>query len=238
MEAYYYSNNDMSVVNTTNKALLKKIFEIVKDNPLFQGIAFSDFELMLSCLSAKTVCYKRDDVILLSGDAVSSVGLVLSGSIKTVKEDIDGRVTILTDHSVSELFGEEFACAGIDHSPITILASENTEILFINYKRIVTSCTTACPFHTRLIENMLKLIALNNLVLSQKISILSKRTTREKLRAFFDARRGVAKKFTVPYNRDEMANYLCVDRSAMSSELCKMREAGLIRFHKNEFEIL
>ena len=217
---------------------MKKIFDAVKDNLLFQGIAFSDFERMFTCLSARTASYKKDDVILLSGDAVNFVGLVLSGGIQIIREDIDGRVMLLNALGVSELFGEVFACAGIDHSPVTVKAAEDAEIMFINYSKIITSCTAVCPFHAKLIENMLRLIAVKSLMLNQKIEILSKRTTREKLLAFFDMQRGMAKKFTIPFNREELAHYLCVDRSAMSNELSKMRDEGLIRFSKNKFEIL
>ncbi len=217
---------------------MRKIFETVKSSPLLQGIAFSDFARMLDCLSAKTAAYIKGEVILLSGDAVNFVGLVLSGSVQVIKEDIDGRVAILTELGVSEIFGEVFACAEIAQSPVTVLAKENAEILMLDYKKVITSCAAACPFHARLIANMLRLLACKNLLLNQKNEILSKRTTREKLLTFFDMQRGVAKKFTIPYNREELAHYLCVDRSAMSNELCKMRDEGLIHFYKNSFEIL
>ena len=217
---------------------MKNIFEAVKNNPLFKGIAFSDFEGMFGCLSARTVNYKKGDIILLSGDAVSFVGLILSGSVKIIKEDMDGHITILTELFVTDIFGETFACAGVSHSPVTIETASDAEILLIDYKRIISSCSSACPHHTRLIENMLGLLAMKNLMLNQKIEILSKRTTREKLLCFFDAHRGAAKRFTIPYNREELAHYLCVDRSAMSNELCKMRDEGLIDFQKNNFEIM
>lgn len=216
---------------------MKDFFEVAKHNPLFQGIAYSDFEKMLTCLGARTIRYHKDEVILLSGDTISFVGLILQGSVRLIKEDVEGRIAILSEQSVSEVFGEVFACAGISQSPVTILAAEEAEVLFIDYKRIITTCTAACPFHTMLIENMLKLVAVNNLMLSQKIDILSKRTTREKLLQYFEMQRGVAKKFTIPFNREELAHYLCVDRSAMSNELCKMRNEGLIDFHRNEFEL-
>lgn len=217
---------------------MKKVFEAVKDNPLFQGIAFSDFEPMLTCLSAKTACYEKNEVILLSGNTINFVGLILSGSVRIIKEDADGRIAILTVLAASEVFGEVFACAGIDHSPVTIQAAEKTKILLINYRRIIRSCSAACPFHAKLIENMLKLVAVNNLILNQKIEILSKKTTRAKLLSYFDSQRGAAKKFTLPFNREELAHYLCVDRSAMSKELCKMRDEGLIKFQKNIIEML
>jgi len=217
---------------------LKKTFEIVKSNPLFQGIAFSDFGKMLSCLSAKPECYGKDEIIVISGDMINFVGLVLSGRVQVIKEDLEGRVTILAELLVSDIFGEAFACAGVSHSPVTIKAAEDTEILILEYKRAITSCSAACAFHSRLIENMLKLLASKNLMLNQKIEVLSKRTTRDKLMCYFDAQRGPAKRFTIPFNREELAQYLCVDRSAMSNELCKMRDAGLIRFDRNTFEIL
>ena len=220
------------------KKIVKKIFEIVKHNPLWTGIGYSDFQSVLNCLSAKTAAYKKNDVILLSGNSVNFVGLVLSGSVQIIKEDIDGRITILTELGVSELFGEVFACAGIMQSPVTVLAMENAEILLMNYKKIITFCTAACPFHAGLIGNMLKIIAHKNLTLNQKIEIMSKRTTRGKLLAFFETHGGMAKKFTIPYNREELAQYLCVDRSAMSNELCKMRDEGFIKFHKSTFEIV
>ncbi|MDR2891478.1 MAG: Crp/Fnr family transcriptional regulator [Deltaproteobacteria bacterium] len=216
---------------------MKKIFETVKNNPLFEGIAFSDFTKMLDCLSAKTTVYQKGAVILLSGDAVDFVGLIVAGSVQIIQEDMDGRVAILAELGIADTFGEVFACADIRQSPVTVLAAEEVEILRLDYRRAITSCTSACPFHARLIRNMLKLIARKSLSLNQKIEILSRRTTREKLLRFFDLQRGAAKKFTIPYDREELAQYICVDRSAMSNELCKMRNEGLIRFQKNTFEI-
>ena len=217
---------------------MKNIFKIIKDNPLWSGIEYGDFEKMFGCIEAKTRNYRKGDIILMSGGALNFIGLVLSGSVRIIKEDIDGNITILTELSASDIFGEVFACAGIDRSPVTVQASEICEILFINYKKIISSCPSACVFHSRLIENMLGLIANKNLMLNQKLEILSKRTTRDKLLAFFDIKRGTAKKFTIPYNREELAHYICVDRSAMSNELCKMRDEGLIKFRKDEFELL
>jgi len=217
---------------------LKKIFETLQDSPLLQGIAFLDFEQMLTCLSARTASYQKGEIILLAGDTVRFMGLIVAGSVRIVKEDREGHSTILTELTVSESFGEVLACAEVAQSPVTVQAAEDVQVLLIDYRRIVTSCRGACPFHAKLIENMLKLLARKTLVLNQKIDILSKRITREKLLCYFDMQRGTANTFTLPFNRDQLARYLCVDRSAMSSELGKMRDEGLIRFHRNEFEIL
>lgn len=217
---------------------MNKIYALLMDNPLFSGIEFDEFERMLRCLDARAQSYKKEEIILRLGDRISFVGVILTGGVKILKEDVNGNTAILTELGSSEIFGEVFACAEIEHSPVTVQVTEQCEVLLINYRKIITICPSACRFHGRLIENMLRLIAKKTLMLNQKIEILSKRTTREKLLLFFDTQRGNANQFTIPYNREEMARYLCVDRSAMSNELGKMRDEGLIRFKKNNFEIL
>lgn len=217
---------------------MKNQIESIMPNPLFNGIEESDFEKMLRCIEAKPQSFIKEEIVLPAGKPVNSVGLIVSGKVRIIIEDINGNISILTELGEAELFGEVFACAGTEHSPVTVQASKNCEILFLNYKKITATCSSACVFHTKLIENMLRLLAKKNLMLNQKIEILSKRSTREKLIGFFDSQRGTAKKFSIPFNREELAHYLCVDRSAMSNELCKMRDEGLIKFNKNMFEIL
>ena len=214
------------------------ISETVLNSRLFSGISHDDLEKMLYCLSARAVKYKKDDFVLLAGDTTDFVGLIIDGGIRIIRDDQEGNSTILTELIKSEIFAEVFACAGISDSPVTIQATEATEVLWLNYRKIITVCGTNCLYHTKLVENMIQLLAEKNLLLNDKIEILSKRSTKDKLLCFFDKQRGTAKKFSVPYNREEMACYLCVDRSAMSNELSKMRKAGLIKFKGNTFEIL
>ncbi len=209
----------------------------MRHNILWSGVGQADFESAIRCMDARLRSFKKNSVIMMTGDEATHIGMIVSGSAKVIKEDINGDAFILTELFASDVFGEVFACAGIDHMPVSVLAAEDCEILLVNYRRIATACSSACAFHGRLIENMLKLIARKNLELNQKIDILSKRTTREKLIAFFDAQRGLAKKFAISLSREEMARYLCVDRSAMSGELGRMRDEGLILFKRNVFEV-
>ena len=217
---------------------VKDIFEIVKNNALFAKIGIDDFDKMLTCMEMRRIGFKKGQEILLAGNPVQAVGVVLRGSVQIIHEDMEGRIHIITELPASELFGETFACAGIDHSPVTVMAVDDCEILFLNYRKIITTCSSACTFHTHLIENMLALLAQKNLFLNRKIEILSKRSTRERLMLFFETRCGASRKFTIPYNREELAALLCVERSSMSGELSRMQADGLIRFHKNEFELL
>ncbi|MEG1566294.1 MAG: cyclic nucleotide-binding domain-containing protein, partial [Anaerovoracaceae bacterium] len=158
---------------------MKNNFVLLKNNPLFAGIGIDDFDKMLNCLGGKTTSYKKGNTILLAGNPVDSVGLILQGSVKILREDVDGHTHILSEFSAPELFGETFACAGVDHSPVSVIATEDCDILFLNYRKIITTCSSSCVFHGRLIENMLTLIAQKNLILNRKIEILSKRTIRE-----------------------------------------------------------
>jgi CRP-like cAMP-binding protein len=220
------------------RRILKINYEIIQKNELFSDMELSDIKSLLQCLNAKTAEYKKNDFILLQSEPVNLVGIVLSGRINIMKEDFEGNINILAKLGESETFAEAFACAGIKESPVTVQADENCQILFIDWKKIITTCPMACKFHTKIIGNMIRLIAKKNIVLNQKIEILSKRTIREKLLMFFEiqSRSARSRKFAIPYNRETLANYLCIDRSAMSRELCKMREEGIILFHKNEFE--
>ena len=217
-----------------------KNIEIIKSNPLFKEIIENDLETMLSCLSAKQCFYNQNSFIFLTGESIHHIGIMMSGKIIITKEDGFGNRSIIAEVIPGEMFGEAFACSGIENSTVSVQAAADSVVLLIDYKRIVTTCSSACIFHTKLIENMLAILAKKVLMLNQKIGIVSKRTTREKLMAYFEIQkdRANSNKFTIPYNREELADFLFVDRSAMSRELCRMRDEGLIDFRKNRFEIL
>lgn len=217
---------------------MKEIFEIIKANPLFDGIGVSDFEAMLLCMEWRVRDYAGGAVIQLTGNPVETVGIVLRGSVRVTREDSGGKQNLMAELREGELFLEVFACAGISHSPVSVLAAEPCTILHINYRKIITVCPSACGFHNRLIENMLALMAGKNLLLNQKIEVLSKRTTRERLLLFFDIQRKGARRFTIRLTREELAAYLCVERSAMSAELSKMRRDGIISYERNNFEVM
>lgn len=219
---------------------MKKYLKQLQNNELFNNFNLNDLESILNCLSAKVNYYKKKDLIIQQGAHVHYVGIVLSGGIQIIKEDIEGNINILSHLGINDIFAEAFAYADIYECPITVQATENCEIMFIDCKRIIKTCNNACVFHWNLIENMLSMIARKNIMLNQKMEILSKRTTREKLLAFFNTQVQMnhSKKFSIPYNREGLAFYLCVGRSALSRELSNMRDEGLLKFNKNEFEIL
>ncbi len=219
---------------------MEKYFEIFKKVDLFKGIAEDEYRPLLSCLNAKVVNYEKNQTVFTSGEATSDFGIVLSGQVQVYQDDYYGNRSILAVIGPSGLFGESFACAEIKALPVSVIATTESEILFIDCQRMESPCSNACGFHRRLIHNMLGSIAKKNVALTQKIEFTSKRTTREKLLAYlsFEAQKAKSSSFSIPLNRQELADFLFIDRSAMSFELGKLRNEGILKFHKNEFELI
>ena len=215
------------------------MFEKIKNSPLFRGIDESQLASLLACLTAVKRRYRKDELIFVAGEKPISVGIVLSGSVRVLQEDFWGNRTILAHIESSGLFGEAFSCAEQVALPVSVIACEATEIMLIDYRKIITTCSSACVFHTQLVMNMMRILAKKNILLTKKLEYLSKRTTREKLLSFLSAQAVSAKSTIVeiPFNKTELAEYLCVDRSALSRELSAMKAEGLLQYDKNSFEL-
>lgn len=215
---------------------MEKYLKNLKKNVLFDKIEDNNIQPLLKCLGAAVHKYDKNSIIFLAGDEITKVGIVLNGSVSVVKENISGDRNILANISSPDVFGETFACVEIKESPITVIANSKCEILLIEISKIIKTCPSSCAFHSKLIENMLKLMANKNIMLNAKLEILSAKTTRDKLIAYFSSQG--KKKFSIPFNRDQLADYLNLNRSSMSRELCKMRDENIIKFEKNKFEVL
>ena len=219
---------------------MENYLEIIKQCPLFDGIKELNLKSLLNCLMATRRSCQKNEFVFSAGEVVQSVAIVLSGGVHILQEDYWGNRTILAHIPPGELFGEAFSCAETDSVPVSVIAVEKTEVLLIDYKRIVTTCSSSCAFHLALIQNMLKLLAQKNIMLTQKMEIVTQRTTRERLLAYLSVQAVKAGKnrFTIPFNRQQLADYLSVERSAMSAELSRMQADGLISTNRSEFELL
>ena len=229
------------MLNFQQKEECVKIFsEILHACPLFAGVREADIEAMLACLGAKQYDAQKGCVIFHEGDPAIYVGIVLSGAIRVIREDYYGNRSIVAHMVPGEVFGESFACAGVPALPVSVVAEENCSYLLIDCRRITVSCTNACAFHSRMIYNLLQMVARKNLVFNQKLEITSKRTTRDKLMAYLmnQAKLNHAEEFTIPYDRQALADYLEVDRSGLSVEISKLRKEGKILCDKNRFRLL
>ena len=207
--------------------------------PLFAGIEANQLDSLLDCLTAVKRIYRKDEFIFTAGGKATSVGVVVSGGVHVLQEDFWGHRVILAHIGLGGLFGEAFSCAGKGMLPVSVTASETTEVMLIDYRKIATTCSSACVFHMQLIKNMMRILAEKNILLTQKIEHLAKRTTRDKLLAFLSSQAMIAGTDTVviPFNRQELADYLAVDRSALSRELGAMQAEGLLNYDKNRFEL-
>ncbi|MGE4385630.1 MAG: Crp/Fnr family transcriptional regulator [Endomicrobiaceae bacterium] len=218
---------------------MKEYTDVLKKMPLFCNIDEKDIVSILSCLSAKEKIYNKEEYIWSEENKVSEAGIILAGSVNVIKEDYWGNRAIISKFSSGKMFGEAFSCSNLAKLPVSVVASEKTKILFINYKKIITICPNSCAFHSKLIDNMLKILADNNIMLIQKMEHIVKRTTREKILSFLSeqAKKANNNSFKINFNRQELADYLYVDRSAMSNEISKLRNEGILSFKKNHFKL-
>ena len=221
-------------------AKMKKYFNFIKDNPLFNGMEETEINAILQCSGAFSKKYQKNDIIIHTEDEIKNIGLILNGKIEIIREDFLGNRNIIANLSNGDLFAETFSCAGVMISPVTVVSLVESEVLFFNYDRIITTCSENCKFHNSLIKNMLKILAQRNMLLNSKINLLSQRTIREKLLSYFSMiiMQNKSKKFRIPFSRNQLAEFICVDRSALSRELSKMKEEGLLKFEKDDFELL
>ena len=210
------------------------------ESQLFAGIRKEDMAGMLGCIGYHIRSYSKGEIIAFEAEIIDHVGVVLKGKVDMLKEDLWGNRTMLVRVGKDEVFGETFACGEDALSTVTFAAAEDTQVLFLSFCRVMHTCTHACVFHQTLIENMVRIIARKNRELMRKVEVVSKKSLREKILAYLSiqAQQQNGKIFDIPLGRMELAEYLCADRSALTRELAKMREEGIIDYHRNTFKIL
>ena len=219
---------------------MRSSMEVLQQSPLFAGIAASDLSGMLNCLGARAMRYAKGEVILAEGGPARDVGLLLSGRVQVIRTDYYGNRSIMLNIAPGQLFAESFACVQAEHLPVSVVAVEECEALLLDCRRLLTTCCNACEFHSRIIFNLLQIVAEKNLSLHRKALITGKRTTREKLMTYLlmQAKECGRADFTIPFDRQGLADYLAVDRSGLSAELSKLRQAGILDYYKNSFRLL
>ncbi len=215
--------------------------EPVLDIELFSHINESDMMLLLQCFGIKTKDYKAGAVVVPFGSKVTSIGIVLAGEVELFREDSAGNRFKIKNLKENAIFSEDLVCSGIKESPFSVIAAKKgAEVLFIPYDKIISSCERACPYHKQLIKNILKVVAKNNLLLNLKIDLLGKRTIRDKLLTYLKTQSNEqnSQKFNIKLNRNELSEFLCVDRAAMCRELSNMKADGILNYNKNHFEFV
>lgn len=202
---------------------------------LFRGLQDKEIDSLLGCLNAAKHSYKKGKIILSEGNITENIGIVLSGKAMISCSDIWGNSSILSDVPPGSIFGEVYACIPGQPMLVTVSAAEDTSVLFMNVGRVLTTCANACPFHVKLVRNLLTVCAHKSLQLSQRIQHTSSKSIRGRLMSYFSecAKQFGSNSFLIPYNRQQLADYLNVDRSTMCNELSKMQKDGVIEYNKN-----
>lgn len=219
---------------------MKEHLSVLGRCPLFKDIETGHIEAMLGCLHATPRHYKKGQTILAEGGPARFLGIVLSGLVQVTRVDYYGNRSILGTVEPAQIFGVSFACAGVEVLPVDVVAAEEGVSLLIDAEQLTRSCSNACQFHSRVIFNLLKIVAGKNLMFNQKLEITSRRTTRDKLMAFLllQAKKAGSSQFTIPYDRQELADYLGVERSGLSAEISRLRREGVIESSRNRFRLL
>ena len=218
---------------------MEEYFEVLSLCPLFAGIEAPELSEMLSCLGGRILKIAKGSPVFLEGDPAKYVGVVLSGSVQVVRDDFYGHRSVLTAVAPGGLFGEAFACAGLETLPVSVIAQQSGAVLLLDCKRVLSGCSNACAFHSILIRNLLQGISQKNLALTRKIRCMSRKTTREKLMEYLleQAKQCGSAEFAIPFDRQALADYLGVERSAMSAEIGKLKKEGLLDSNGSFFRI-
>ena len=197
----------------------------IPKSPLFAGVETHDLDSMMSCLSAKERNYKKNEFIFHTGDKVTQIGMVLEGTVHMMKEDVWGNVMILGEAGPGDL--------------VSVVAKTDVKVLFLDIQKVLTICSNGCEFHSKIIRNLLSSIAARTLAMTRKVEHMSQRSLRDKVLSYLSSEsvRAGSEEFTISFNRQQLAEYLSVDRSALSAELGKMRDEGMLEFRKNYFKL-
>ena len=209
---------------------MENSFSVLSQCPLFSGISHDDLKAMLGCLGGKFVSVSKGAPVFLEGEPAQLVGLVISGAVQVVQDDYYGNRSVLSILSPGESFGEVFSCAGLETMPVSVIALRDSLVLLLDCRRVLTMCSGSYHFHSLLIQNLLQGIARKNLEFTQKIRYMSRKTTRDKLLSYLldQAKRQGSSEFVIPCDRQTLADYLGVERSAMSTEIGKLKKDGLL----------
>lgn len=219
---------------------MEQYYPILKRCALFRGIEESNYMHLLGCLDAQIKHFNEDEYIFFAGDKINRVGVVLSGTVEILKENLAGNKHIIAILDSSHLFAEGIVCTADRLSPVTVQAKEETNIMFIPYEKIIRSCGQSCSYHFGLIQNMMVVLGEKNINLNWKLELLTLKGMREKLASYLikASYENRSNTFQIPLNRSELSDFLNVSRTSMCRELTRMKDDGLIDLYGRSFKIL
>ncbi|MGI6055789.1 MAG: Crp/Fnr family transcriptional regulator [Bilifractor sp.] len=208
--------------------------------PLFRGLDSQQIGALAGHLDSHISGFEKGSHIIMEEENVKFIGIVLSGRVDMIREDIRGNKIFITYMRKGELFGETFGIMKQTASKVTFNAAEDTRVLFLSLSRILHPCSRQCTFHVHLADNLYDLLGQKNMQLIEKVEIVSKPDLRSKILSYLtlQAEKQNSRYIEIPLNREEMAEYLCANRSSLSRELALLKRDGILDFHRNTFVLL
>lgn len=219
---------------------MEQLEDFLVRTALFKGVPKEGMPRLLRHLQGAVHDYEKQEEVLHEGQRASSAGIVLSGHIQIIRRDFTGTRDILADIGRGDLFAEAYACAGTAHLPVSAVAAEKSSVIWISHARLFLPMEEGRDWRSVMMENMIRILAVKNIRLNQKLAFISRRTIRQKLLAYLSAQalEKESPSFSIPFSRQELADFLCADRSALSSELGRLQREGILKFRKNHFVLL
>ncbi len=213
--------------------------QILADNVLFQGIEKAELEHVIAALGMKEKQYQKNEIIYHTGDVVEELGIILSGSAFIVRYDIWGGQNIIAYIEQGEVFGESYACVKKEALMVDVIAVQDTSVLFMNIGKLLKLENDCSGYQSLLLKNLLSVMASKNILLSGKMDHIARKSIRDKLMSYlsFQAVKNESSEFSIPFDRQQLADYLSVDRSALSRELSKMKKEKILTYKKNHFTL-
>lgn len=219
---------------------MEQYYPILNQCPLFRNIGEVEFGHLMKCLGAQVKHYSAEEYVFLAGDQINHIGIIFTGILEIMKENLAGNKHILAMVGPSDMFAEGIVCTAKRISPVTVRVKEEADILFIPYEKMIKSCGNTCNFHLNLIQNMMVILGEKNFILNRKLELLTLKGMREKLVSYLlniSNDRG-SDMFQINLNRTDLADYLNVSRTSMCRELTRMKDEGLLDFYGNSFKLM
>lgn len=220
--------------------IFEKYYKIIQSNELFEGIDEKNLPAVLENLKAVIKQYVKGEYIRMRGEAADFIGIVLEGELHILQDDYYGCRSITASVGAGSLFAEAFVCAGVPQLMVDISANTDCSILFLNSENILNPHDVRNSFHDILIRNLLGIVARKNMYLNRKLKYAARKTTAQKLLAYLNdcAMAAGSNEFVIPFNRQALADYLGVERSAMSAEIGRLVKSGIIETNHSYFKLL
>ena len=210
-----------------------------KRSAIFDGIGIERLSALLACLGAKRQRLVKGETLMRTGERADRIGVLLSGALSVSTYDLEGRRTIIKRIGPAEIVAAAQSLSGAETMSVDVEADEDSDVLLVKTDRILSPCENACTFHARLVRNLMRALAVKTIELNRKIEILSHRSTQDRLMAYlrsFAQQKGT-NEFDIPFDRQQLADFLCVERSALSAEISRLSKLGLITSRKNHFTL-